>query len=162
MSASIEARQLRVALDVFEQEPGGGSGQIEDPLARSTAVYGTHHVGASTQQAQLAIADESVRIIRCFVERGEVPGCVNLARRSPAAFQLLVRHYDRVGVLAEVLGAIRRHSINVEEMDNIIFDGAQAACARIRLQSRPPVELLAEIRSRADQIIHVDLIELPS
>jgi D-3-phosphoglycerate dehydrogenase len=71
-----------------------------------------------------------------------------------------VRHFDKVGVLAEVLGAIRRHQINVEEMDNTIFDGAQAASAKIRLSSRPPVELLDEIRARAAEVIHVEVVEL--
>ena len=105
-------------------------------------------MGASTDQAQSAIADETVRIVRAFVERGEVPNCVNLATRSPAAFQLVVRHFDKVGVLAEVLGAIRRHDINVEEMENTIFEGAQAASAKIRLASRPPAELLDELRGK--------------
>src|SRR5262249_5053036 len=147
---------LRVALDVYDREPASGVGAFEDELGRMPGVYGTHHVGASTEQAQAAIAEETIRIVRAFVERGQVPNCVNVAAASPAAFQLLVRHYDKVGVLAEVLGAIRRHSINVEEMENIIFEGAQAACAKIRLKSRPPAELLAEIRGRADEIINVD------
>ena len=88
-----------------------------------------------------------------------MPNCVNLATRSPAAFQLLVRHLDKVGVLAEVLGAIRRHNINVEEMENTIFEGAQAASAKIRLGSRPPAELLDELRGTA-AILHVDVVEL--
>ena len=79
--------------------------------------------------------------------------------RSPATFQLNVRHLDQVGVLAEVLGAIRRHAINVEEMENTIFEGARAAAAKIRLSARPPAELLDELRARAE-IIHVDVVEL--
>jgi D-3-phosphoglycerate dehydrogenase len=89
-----------------------------------------------------------------------VPNCVNLAARSPARYQLVVRHFDQVGVLAEVLGAIRRHAINVEEMDNTIFDGAQAASAKIRLSQRPPAELIEEIRERVNHVIHVDVVEL--
>ena len=98
--------------------------------------------------------------MRAFVERGEVPNCVNLRARTRARWQLTVRHLDQVGVLAEVLGAIRRHNINVEEMDNQLFEGGQAACARIRLGSRPPAELVDEIRAR-ETIIHVDTAELP-
>jgi D-3-phosphoglycerate dehydrogenase len=101
-----------------------------------------------------------VRIVRAFVEVGEVPNCVNLATRSPAAFQLVVRHLDQVGVLAEVLGAIRRHDINVEEMENTIFDGARAASAKIRLGTRPPAELLEEIRQSSPAVLHVDVVEL--
>jgi D-3-phosphoglycerate dehydrogenase / 2-oxoglutarate reductase len=162
LTRAIAEKQLRVATDVFDDEPKAGSGSFADALGQNAAVYGTHHVGASTRQAQNAIADETVRIVRAFVERGEVPNCVNLATRSPAAFQLLVRHFDKVGVLAEVLGAIRRHNINVEEMENTIFEGAQAASAKIRLGSRPPAELLDEIRAKTAEVLHVDVVELPS
>jgi D-3-phosphoglycerate dehydrogenase len=162
LARAIAEKQLRVATDVFDDEPKGATGPFADALGKSDAVYGTHHVGASTNQAQSAIADETVRIVRAFVERGEVPNCVNLATRSPAAFQLLVRHFDKVGVLAEVLGAIRRHNINVEEMQNTIFEGAQAASAKIRLGSRPPAELIDELRSRTAEILHVDVVELPA
>jgi D-3-phosphoglycerate dehydrogenase len=158
LTRAIAEKQLRFASDVFDGEPKTATGAFEDALGRS--VYGTHHVGASTSQAQAAIADETVRIVRSFVERGEVPNCVNLATRSPAAFQLLVRHLDKVGVLAEVLGAIRRHDINVEEMENTIFEGARAASAKIRLGARPPAELLDEIRGRG-AVLHVDVVELP-
>jgi D-3-phosphoglycerate dehydrogenase len=160
LKRAIAEKGLRVALDVYDREPKGGEGAFDDELGRLPGVYGTHHVGASTEQAQNAVADETVRIVRSFVERGEVPSCVNLAKRSPAAFQLLVRHFDKVGVLAEVLGAIRRHALNVEEMENTIFEGAAAASAKIRLSARPPAELLDEIRARTDEIIHVDAVEL--
>ena len=121
-----------------------GSGAFDDDVMKLPGVYGTHHVGASTEQAQSAVADETVRIVRAFVERGEVPNCVNLAKRSPAAFQLVVRHFDRVGVLAEVLGAIRRHQINVEEMDNTIFEGAQAANTSNNSVETEPVTVTGE------------------
>jgi D-3-phosphoglycerate dehydrogenase len=158
----VAEKQLRVAVDVFDHEPKGGSGAFDDELGKMAGVYGTHHVGASTEQAQAAVADETVRIVRAFVETGDVPNCVNLSRRSPARFQLVVRHFDKVGVLAEVLGAIRRHALNVEEMENTIFEGAEAASAKIRLSARPPSELLDEIRARADQVIHVEVLELPA
>jgi D-3-phosphoglycerate dehydrogenase len=159
LKRAIAEKELRVALDVFDHEPAGSTGAFEDEVVKLPQVYGTHHIGASTQQAQDAIAAETVRIVRAFVQRGEVPNCVNLCKSSPAPFQLIVRHLDRVGVLAEVLGAIRRHSINVEEMENTVFEDAKAACARIRLQTRPPGELLDELRAR-EAIIHLDLVEL--
>ncbi|MCS6914607.1 MAG: NAD(P)-dependent oxidoreductase [Myxococcales bacterium] len=159
---AIVDKGLRVALDVFEHEPEGGSGTFVDDIVGLPGVYGTHHVGASTEQAQNAIADETVRIVRAFVQGGEVPNCVNVLppQKTLVRAELVVRHKDRIGVLAEVLAAIRRHQINVEQMQNQIFEGAQAACARIRLSARPSAELLAEIRSRTDEIIHVDVLEV--
>ncbi len=159
---AIAEKGLRVALDVFDHEPEKAEGRFADDIVALPGVYGTHHVGASTEQAQTAIADETLRIVAAFVQSGDVPNCVNVlpASRTPARAELIIRHVDRVGVLADVLGAVRRHNINVEAMHNTIFEGARAACARIRLGTRPSAELLAEIRGRGD-IIHVDVIDLP-
>ena len=99
-----------------------------------------------TEQAQQAIAEEVVNIVQTFMRTGTVPNCVNLCHRSPARFQMIVHHLDRVGVLARVLAALERHGINVEEMENTIFAGAVAACCALRLGSRPDPEVLDEIR----------------
>jgi len=160
LKRAITEKGLRVALDVFADEPTGATGPFTDDIVKLPGVYGTHHIGASTDQSQEAIGDETLRIVRAFVERGEVQNCVNIARKSPAVFQLNVRHLDRVGVLAEVLGSIRRRDINVEEVENVIFEGGAAASARIRLGARPPLDLLDEIRSH-QEILHVEGVDLP-
>ncbi len=74
---AIRDRQLRVALDVFEREPTSASGAFEDDIVREPGVYGTHHIGASTDQAQEAIARETLRIIETFAATGRAPNCVN-------------------------------------------------------------------------------------
>ena len=160
---AIADKGLRVALDVFDREPEKAEGTFTDDIVQLPGVLGSHHIGASTEQAQSAIADETLRIVADYVQSGEVHNCVNILppSKTPARAELVVRHHDKVGVLAEVLGAIRRHNINVETMQNTIFQGARAACARIRLGTRPSAELLAEIRSRVEEVIHVDVIELP-
>ena len=129
-------------------------------LGQLPNVYATHHVGASTAQAQDAIAAETVRILTCFVRDGTIPNCVNLARKSPARARLMVRHHDKVGVLANVLGAIREAGINVEEVHNTVFDGAAAACCAIQLDDRPSAALLERIRSRREEIIFVECFDL--
>ena len=56
-----------------------------------------------------------------------------------------MRHYDKVGVLAELLGAVRRHNINVETMQNTIFLGAEfGLCAN---PSRGPAQQRAGQRN---------------
>ncbi len=159
---AIAEKGLRVALDVFDREPEKGEAPFVDDIVQLPSLYGSHHIGASTEQAQAAIADETVRIVAAFVGDGSVRNCVNILPpgETPARAELMVRHYDKVGVLAELLGAVRRHDINVETMQNTIFCGAKAACARIRLGTRPSAELVGEIRRHPD-IIHVDVIELP-
>ncbi|HEY5675786.1 MAG TPA: NAD(P)-dependent oxidoreductase, partial [Myxococcales bacterium] len=156
LAAAIAQKGLRAALDVFEKEPSGGTGAFEDPIAKLPAVIGTHHVGASTEQAQNAIAAETVRIVRSYQTTGIVPNAVNLSQRTPATHLLSVRHFDRVGVLAHVFGELRSAGINVEQTDNVVFEGAEAACARIQLNKEPEAAVLERIRGGSD-IISVSL-----
>jgi D-3-phosphoglycerate dehydrogenase / 2-oxoglutarate reductase len=155
-----KAGRIRVGLDVYDKEPKGSDGPFVSELAQLPNVYGTHHIGASTDQAQDAIAEETVRIIDTFLREGVVLNCVNIARKTPARYQLIVRHHDRVGVLANVLDAIRRAGINAQEIENTVFEGHAAACCKIQLDSGPPEEVMASIRGRTDEVIFADLVEL--
>lgn len=153
------ADRVRVATDVFTGEPAGSSGAVTSPLASIPNIYVTHHIGASTEQAQDAIADETVRIVRAYLRGETIPNCVNLAKQTPARYQLVVRHNDKPGVLAGVLGAIKARAINVEQMQNEIFDGARAACARIALLDTLDATVLAEIRGFSD-VLHAEVLTL--
>jgi D-3-phosphoglycerate dehydrogenase len=70
-------KPLRVALDVFATEPAASTGEFTDPIAQEPSVYGTHHIGASTAQAQDAIAAEAVRIVGEYMKTGRAPNSVN-------------------------------------------------------------------------------------
>jgi D-3-phosphoglycerate dehydrogenase len=72
-----EGRIRAAAVDVYENEPAADARTIASPLADLPNLYGTHHIGASTEQAQLAVADETVRIVREFGATGRVLNCVN-------------------------------------------------------------------------------------
>jgi D-3-phosphoglycerate dehydrogenase / 2-oxoglutarate reductase len=160
LARAVEGKHIRAGLDVFAQEPAGGAGEFADEIVKLNGVYGTHHIGASTEQAQEAIAAETVRIIRTFLHTGQVPNVVNLARSTPATCALVVRHLDRPGVLAAVLDSVRTAGINVQEMENIIFDGAEAAVARIHLERSPDEAVLDQIRASSPHILEVALIDL--
>jgi D-3-phosphoglycerate dehydrogenase len=157
---AMKSRGIRAGLDVFAAEPITSSGDFRDEIVKEANLYGTHHIGASTDQAQEAIAAETVRIVREFKETGKVPNVVNLARKTPATHRLVVRHLDRPGVLASVLDAIKAEQINVQEMENIVFEGAAAAVARINLDNAPSQEMLKRMRTESADIIELDLIEL--
>lgn len=156
LRAALAAKKIRVGLDVFDPEPAEGKAAFADAIVDLPDFCGTPHIGASTEQAQAAIAAEAFRIVEAFVRTGEALNCVNLARRTPAKWQLVVRHYDRVGVLAFVLDLIRRSNINVEEVRNIVFDGAAAASCRIQLNAQPGPELLAAIAKGNPDIIGLE------
>jgi D-3-phosphoglycerate dehydrogenase len=153
-------RQIRAGLDVFAAEPSGATGVFSDPIVALPNVYGTHHIGASTDQAQDAIAAETVRIIASYKNTGKVPNVVNLAKKTPATHMLVVRHHDRPGVLAHVFEHLRNGNINVQETENVIFEGAQAAVARINLDGTPSDDLLKTIQSGNPDILDLHLVAI--
>ena len=114
------------------------------------------------QLRQEAIAAETVRVIAAFKETGKVPNVVNLADRTPATHLLVVRHHDRPGVLAYVLNEIKAADINVQQMENIVFAGAEAAVARIELDGALEQATVNSIRAGNNDIIEISLIPLLS
>ena len=153
-------KRVRVGLDVFNAEPATATGDFNDELVSLPNVYGTHHIGASTDQAQEAIAAETVRIVTSFKNTGKVPNVVNLASRTPATHMLVVRHRDRPGVLAHVFDNLREANLNVQETENIVFEGAEAAVARINLDGAPASALCDKIKSGHADVLDLQVVKL--
>ncbi|MDP6602043.1 MAG: 3-phosphoglycerate dehydrogenase family protein [Phycisphaerales bacterium] len=133
VTEAIRSKGVRAGLDVFATEPKGGDSTFADAIVQEPGVIGTHHVGASTNQAQEAIAGEAVRVIQAWMDTGEVLNCVNIASSTPASTILTVRHLNRPGVLAHVFEVLGRSDNNIEEMENVIYQGGEAAVARIQV-----------------------------
>ena len=160
LADAVKEKGLRVGLDVFDNEPPAATAAFSNALASHPSVYGTHHIGASTDQAQEAIALETVHIIRTFKDTGKVPNVVNLATQTPATHLLVVRHRDKPGVLAHVFEYLRVARLNVQETENIIFDGAHAAVARINLDGAPSARALDAMKSGNADILDLQLVKL--
>ena len=160
LEQAVREKRIRAGLDVFADEPTGGTGAFASAIAKAPGVYGTHHVGASTDQAQVAIAHEVIRIVQTFQTTGEVPNVVNRLARSSATHVLSIRHRNRPGVLAHVFGVLASGAINVEEVENIIYHGAQATLARIHLDGVPDGAAVERIRTGNQDIISVELSEI--
>lgn len=143
---AIEEKDLKVALDVFKDEPEQKSGSVSSKLQGHKNVYVTHHIGASTQQAQEAVAEEAVRIIHDYMTSGIIPHWVNRARIRDTYYQLVVKHYDKSGVLAGVLDVLKNGNINVEEVENIVFEGGKVATCTMKLAQKANDEMLKTIR----------------
>jgi D-3-phosphoglycerate dehydrogenase len=156
--AAIDEKDLRVGLDVYRNEPGTGKGDFASALAQHPNVYGTHHIGASTDQAQRAIADEVVSMLVAFAA-GQVRNAVNLDPLRGTS-TLVVRHDNRVGVLAAVLKALRGAGINVEQMENRIFSGGRAAAATIQISGSIDAALASEIEAH-EQVIGIAIEQRP-
>ncbi|HKV39318.1 MAG TPA: 3-phosphoglycerate dehydrogenase family protein [Blastocatellia bacterium] len=160
LERAVKSHGIRAGLDVFEGELSASTGPMEPGIFKLQGVIGTHHIGASTDQAQEAIADETIRIILDYNRTGRAPNVVNVSRKSPATHLLVVRHYDRVGVLAQVFTLLKTAGINVQETENVVFDGALAAVARIHLDQAPPPGVLESIRSNTNEIIEVGVVQI--
>ncbi len=177
MRDAVAHRGLRVGLDVYPDEPRGkpeypsdlfgphggskaGENEAWSPGDAEGFVYGTPHIAAATDQAQLAVATETVRVIRSFLLEGTVPNVVNVTT-SIANFQVVIRMQDKIGTFANVLSVLKRHGINVEEVTNSVFEGGGASCAKLRVVSRPTEMCLQEIRA-FDEVLHVDVVTLPN
>jgi D-3-phosphoglycerate dehydrogenase len=141
---ALDAGAVRAGLDVFADEPGSSHGPWDSPLARHPDVVATHHIGASTTQAQRAIAAGVIEIVDAFVA-GEARNCVNLEPSRLGSTTLTIRHLDRVGVLAQILDRLSSAGLNVEHMENRIFRGGEAAVASIDVAGQASAELLAEL-----------------
>jgi D-3-phosphoglycerate dehydrogenase len=144
--AALDAGHVRAGLDVFADEPSSGTAEWDSPLARHPGVVATHHIGASTAQAQAAVAAGVVEIVEAFAS-GEARNCVNLAPRGLGSATLTVRHLDEVGVLAGVLELLSAAGLNVEHMQNRIFAGGAAAVATIDVAGTVPADLLADLEA---------------
>lgn len=147
-------RGIRVGTDVFDNEPSGKDGPFDDPVAKHPNCYGTHHIGASTDQSEHATGLEAVRIAQAFAQGEPIPNCVNLRSEPSDGYALVVRHEDRVGVLAGVFNALKEAGLNVQEMENLVFSGARAACARITLDSPVPDSVVKELAA-CEGVLHV-------
>ena len=158
--AAMRSKGIRAGLDVFADEPAGANGEYTDEIIREAGLYGTHHIGASTEQAQEAIAAETVRIVQVFKETGNVPNVVNLASSTPATHRLVVRHRDRPGVLAHVFQVLRSAGKNVQETENIVFDGAEAAVARINIDGPLSEDELDALQAGNVNILEATLLQL--
>lgn len=158
LAKAIQEKGLKAGLDVFHKEPED-DGDWTTPLAALPGLYGSHHIGASTAQAQEAVAAETCRIILEWARTGNARGCVNLAEHTPAHYLLVVRHIDRVGVLAGVLDHLRQAHLNVQQMENVVFQGAKAACAKIQIEGEAPADLCARL-AQDDAIFEAKLVPL--
>ncbi len=157
---ALQAKRVRAGVDVFQDEPEGKDGTVSSALQSCPGVVVTHHIGASTEQAQLSVAMEAIRIIGEFSRSGRIENWVNRSPVPPARCRLVVRHQDRPGVLANVLGELRDAGINAEEMENVIFAGNHTACCTIQLSEVPARSVLEAIRGRQEEVLGIRVVTL--
>lgn len=77
LRAAVQSKGLRAGLDVYEGQPSSPQAEFATPTASLPGCAFTHHCGASTDQAQQAVSDETVRIVKVFSQTGRLENCVN-------------------------------------------------------------------------------------
>lgn len=148
---------LRAGLDVYPNEPGSSTGEFDSPIAKHPNVVGTHHIGASTSQAQHATVTGTIEVITGFCT-GDVMNCINMETAPLGSATLNIRHADRVGVLASIFTILQEHGINVQQMENRVFRGSEAAVAVINVDGDVSSGLLEQIDALPD-IFGIDIAE---
>ena len=130
-----ENKDFWYGTDVFSVEPAGlKEASFANSLAQHPRVYASHHIGASTKQAEAAIGDEAVRIIKKFAASGAIDNenCVNKEVDGSKLHKMVIRHYDRVGVLAHSFSIFAKFEWNVQELENIVFKGREACVVNVK------------------------------
>lgn len=155
--AAMDAGAVRAGLDVFQNEPGSGAGTFESTLASHPSVVGTHHIGASTTQAQRSVANGTSDVIKAYIA-GEPINCVNLRLEPEGTSCLTIRHLDRVGVLANIFAVLRANGLNVQQMQNQVFSGGDAAVASINVSAVPSATVTDAIQ-QIEEVLNVVVTE---
>lgn len=154
----VRSGRIRTGLDLLNDEPEEKQGPVESRFQDLEGAYVSHHIGASTKQAQLAVASDAVDIIRGYIREGKVRNWLNRSEHTEAPWKLVVRHYDKPGVIANVMNELKNADINAQELENVIFDGKRTACCTIQLDTEPIKQVLSNIRDRRNEIISATLI----
>ncbi len=151
--SAMDDKGIRAGLDVYRDEPATSTGEFASVLAAHPNVVGTHHIGASTQQAQDATSAGTIDVIEAY-RTGDPMNCVNVVRTRVGSVTITIRHFDRVGVLAASLQVLRRADINVQTMENKVFQGSNAAMAIIDVSGEVTENITRELAG-LDNVIQV-------
>ncbi len=154
----LKSGRLKAGIDVFSEEPEFKTGEFSNRFQSLENVYVTHHIGASTVQAQMAVAADAVDIVKGYLQQGYVRNWLNRCDQTDAPWQLVVRHFDKPGVIANVMNELKEANINAQELTNVIFDGKKTACCTIQVDMQPSEKIMESIRTRHDEVISATLI----
>ncbi|HQR29988.1 MAG TPA: phosphoglycerate dehydrogenase [Anaeromyxobacteraceae bacterium] len=104
LAAALASGQVGgAAFDVFDREPVSP----DNPLLRLDNFICTPHLGASTEEAQVAVAVGIAEQLAAYLTRGEVRNAVNvpsMSREARERFGPYLRLCERLGALAAQIG----------------------------------------------------------
>jgi len=122
-------------------------------------VYVTHHIGASTEQAQLAVAEETYNIVKTFLQSGLIANWVNRGTIPETKYQLTFKYNDRPGVLSAVFNILREEDVNIEDLENQVFDGGLVACCSMKFKKDLSHNIIEQIKLMPN-ILSVSFVQI--
>jgi D-3-phosphoglycerate dehydrogenase / 2-oxoglutarate reductase len=152
---AMDKKGIKVGLDVYNNECATATGDFKTALSIHPNVIGTHHIGASTEQAQNAIAEEVIRVMENF-DKGHILHPVNVELKPASIYTLALRIYNKVGTLGNVLCRLKENGINVDQLETQLFNGENTQYVTILLDTKPTDEVLADINI-LENVVQADL-----
>jgi len=155
---------LWYACDVYQGEPALKEGDFVHALAQHPRVYGTHHIGASTKQAEHAIGQEALRMILQYnrTRKVDAGNLVNMQVRSLATHSVLMRHYGREGALTQLMGVLREAGFKILDFENKSFREGASFTATINIEcgNQPCLEGIVKMIGEQADVIHCTVVKL--
>lgn len=142
---ALEEGKITAGLDVFEGEPAGSEGEYDGPMKVAKGAYCTHHIGASTEQAQEAVASETVRIVKEFMASGVALNEVKGGKGGASEAVLVVRYADEEGALDAIKVELAKAGSTVNEAEYVTLHGA--LIAELALDKKPSDETVWKLRT---------------
>jgi len=105
------------AIDVFPEEPKNNEDEFESELVGLSNTILTPHIGGSTVEAQMNIADFVPGKIMNYINTGSTSGSVNFPNLTlptlENAHRLIHIHHNVPGILAHINNVLANHKINI-------------------------------------------------
>lgn len=120
MNALKEKHLYGAAIDVFPEEPAGSSELFFSALQKMENVILTPHIGGSTEEAQLGIAQDAAQRLLDYIIHGNSTSSVNFPQLTPPpldeekTLRIANIHANTPGVLSEINNIISKRNFNVQ------------------------------------------------
>ncbi len=122
LAEALKEKHLRgAAVDVFPEEPSSNDEMFSNNLQKMDNVILTPHIGGSTEEAQIGIANDAAQRIIDYLKKGDSAGSVNFPQLSPPplldrekTLRVANIHKNTAGVLSEINSLVSKWSINVQ------------------------------------------------
>jgi len=161
LEEAVRRGHVRAGLDVFEGEPSVAQGEYSGTLRELDGVYCTHHIGASTEQAQEAIAQEVVAIVRQFLSDGSVRNAVSLSGGAQSSHVLTVHHAREPSPERRISRILADAGLEPIEVKSIVATQHDIAITQIGLNRAPSDAVLRAIRAEAT-VLDATVMEVAS